>query len=192
MLNGKKIVTVIPAYNVAKQINVTIEGVPDFVDIIIAVDDCSHDGTEEIIDEISDKRVVLVKNINNQGVGGAAIAGLKKGLELGGDIFVKMDGDNQMDPTKMKELIMPLFAGYDYAKGNRFLHSDELKKMPFTRLVGNFALTFFTKMASGYWKIFDPQNGYIAINREILEKMPLDKIHKRYFFENDMLINLNI
>lgn len=192
MLNGKKTVIVIPSYNVEKQIRKTIETLPDFVDYIIAVDDCSKDQTAKVISDIFDKRVILINNKINLGVGGATVAGLKKGLELGGDIFVKFDGDGQMDPDKMEDLISPLFAGFDYAKGNRFLNSPELKKMPLTRLLGNFALTFLTKISSGYWKIFDPQNGYLAITKESLQSLPLERIYKRYFFENDMLINLNI
>jgi len=192
MLNGKKTVIVIPSYNVEKEIRKTIETLPDFVDYIIAVDDCSKDQTANVISKIMDKRLFLIKNKINLGVGGATVAGLVKGLELGGDIFVKFDGDGQMDPNKMKDLISPLFAGFDYAKGNRFLNSPELKKMPLIRLLGNFALTFLTKISSGYWKIFDPQNGYLAITKESLECLPLERIYKRYFFENDMLINLNI
>jgi len=192
VLQGKKIIVVIPSYNVEKQIFSTIKGVPDFVDYIIVVDDCSMDQTVQKVSEISDDRIVLVKNIKNLGVGGATIEGFIKGLELGGEIFVKFDGDGQMDPNKMEELIQPLFEFADYAKGNRFLYTSQLQKMPRIRLVGNFLLTFLTKLASGYWKIFDPQNGYIAITREFLEKINLDNLHKRYFFENDMLINLNI
>lgn len=92
----------------------------------------------------------------------------------------------------MKDLIAPLLNGYEYAKANRFIHTTELIRMPRVRLAGNFVLTFLTKVASGYWNIFDPQNGYCAITRKALELLPLDKLHKRYFFENDMLIQLNM
>ena len=192
MISDKTIITVIPAYNVQYQITDTIEGIKSFVDYIIVVDDCSSDNTNDIVKGISDDRVILLKNLKNQGVGGATTAGFKKGLDLGGDIFIKFDGDGQMDPGRMEELIKPLFDGYDYAKGNRFIHSNELNTMPTVRIIGNFILTFLTKLASGYWKIFDPQNGYVAINREALMKLPLDNLYKRYFFENDMLVNLNI
>lgn len=192
MLNNKKIIVVVPAYNVEKQIERAIGNIPDFVDYIIIVNDCSKDGTEEVIGKINDKRLIILKNDVNKGVGGATVAGFKKGLALGGDIFVKYDGDGQMDPDRMKELIFPLLEGYDYAKGNRFIHTNELRQMPKTRLAGNFLLTFLTKLASGYWHIFDPQNGYFAITRKALEALPLDLLHERYFFENDMLINLNI
>lgn len=192
MLNNKKIIVVVPAYNVERQIERAIGNIPDFVDYIIIVNDCSKDGTEEIIGKINEKRLIILKNAMNKGVGGATIAGLKKGLSLDGDIFIKYDGDGQMDPEKMKDIIAPLFEGYDYAKGNRFIHTDELSQMPKARLAGNFILTFLTKLVSGYWHIFDPQNGYLTITRKALEALPLDSLHERYFFENDMLINLNI
>ena len=192
MLNNKKIIVVVPAYNVERQIERAIGNIPNFVDYIIIVDDCSKDGTEEVIGKINDERLIILKNNVNKGVGGATVAGLKKGLAMAGDIFVKYDGDGQMDPDRMKELIFSLLEGYDYAKGNRFIHTNELRQMPKTRLVGNFFLTFLTKLVSGYWHIFDPQNGYFAITRKALEALPLDSLHERYFFENDMLINLNI
>lgn len=192
MLNGKIIITVVPAYNVQDQIEATVKGIHDFVDFIIVVDDCSRDKTSEMVNQVVDKRIILIKNERNKGVGGATVEGLKKGLQLGGELFVKFDGDGQMDPGRMKELILPLSNGYDYAKANRFMHPDKLKKMPTLRLIGNFLLTFLTKITSGYWNIFDPQNGYFAITKEALESICLDKLHSRYFFENDMLINLNI
>jgi len=192
MLNGKRIVTVIPAYNVEGQIIDTIRGIKSFVDHIIVVDDCSPDMTNELVRNYADSRVILLRNSKNQGVGGATTEGFKKGLEIGGDIFIKFDGDGQMDPDRMEELIKPLFEGYDYVKGNRFIHTPELNKMPRLRIFGNFMLTFLTKLSSGYWKIFDPQNGYVAITSEVLTKLPLDNVYRRYFFENDMLVNLNI
>ncbi len=192
MIGGKVLITVIPAYNVQNHIESTIRRIQDYVDFIIVVDDNSKDKTGEIVENLSDGRTILLRNKSNLGVGGATVAGLRKGLELGGEIFVKVDGDDQMDTTRMKDLIAPLLNGYEYAKANRFIHTNELTKMPAIRLVGNFILTFLTKVVSGYWNIFDPQNGYCAITRKALELLPLDKLHKRYFFENDMLIQLNI
>jgi glycosyltransferase involved in cell wall biosynthesis len=129
MLNGKSIIAVIPAYNVQDQIKVAVEGVHHFVDNIIVVDDCSTDNTEGVVEQIPDRRIILLRNGKNRGVGGATIEGFRKGLEIGGDIFVKYDGDGQMDPEKMEELISPLFNNYDYVKANRFIHSKELGRM---------------------------------------------------------------
>jgi glycosyltransferase involved in cell wall biosynthesis len=192
MFSGHKIVTVIPAYNVQGQIRETVERIPEFVDLIIVVDDNSSDKTLEIIQQVKDDRVFIERTESNCGVGGATVKGLERGLKLGGDIFVKVDGDGQMDTDRMQELITPLFNGYDYVKGNRFIHTEQLNQMPTFRLIGNFVLTFLTKLASGYWNLFDPQNGYVAMKRSTLESLNLGKLHKRYFFENDLLVNLNI
>ena len=64
--------------------------------------------------------------------------------------------------------------------------------MPPLRIFGNIVLTFLTKAASGYWHIFDPQNGYTAIRSNAIQSLDLEKVEKRFFFENDMLVHLNI
>ena len=98
-------------------------------------------------------------------------------------------GAGALAPSKLT----PIIDGRcDYTKGNRFLFDRELSVMPKHRLAGNFVLTFLTKLASGYWNVFDPQNGYLAIHAAALRLLDLERISKRYFFENDMLINLNI
>jgi hypothetical protein len=80
----------------------------------------------------------------------------------------------------------------DYVKGNRFYNIEDVQGMPRVRLIGNAALSFMTKMSSGYWNIFDVANGYTAINAALLPHLPLQKIHRRYFFESDLLFRLGI
>jgi len=110
-----------------------------------------------------------------------------------GDIVVKLDGDGQMDPRYIKYLVRPILDGRaDYAKGNRFFNVDGLHSMPRARLLGNAALSFFSKISSGYWTLFDPTNGFTAINALTLALLPLEKISRRYFFESDMLFRLGI
>jgi dolichol-phosphate mannosyltransferase len=93
----------------------------------------------------------------------------------------------------LPRLLDPIVEGRcGYAKGNRFLFARELAAMPRHRLVGNFSLTFLTKLASGYWHVFDPQNGYVAIASSALRLLELHRLSRRWFFENDMLINLNV
>lgn len=193
MYRDKRIAVVIPAYNVESHIAGVIGSIRDFVDHIIVVDDASEDRTYERCEGFEDKRLIVLRNPENLGVGGATIKGFKMAMKLDADIVVKLDGDGQMDTYYLKTVIDPLISdGYGYAKGNRFLHTAALQTMPKVRLLGNFGMTFLTKVTSGYWHIFDPQNGYIAISREALRSLDLDRIAKRYFFENDMLIHLNI
>ncbi|MBI3607903.1 MAG: glycosyltransferase family 2 protein [Nitrospirae bacterium] len=183
----------IPAYNVERSIRKVVDGIPDWVDRIIVVDDASRDGTLAEVRRIVSNRLIALHHDVNQGVGGATLTGFRRALDEGVKITVKMDGDGQMDPAYLNVLLDAVtIQGYDYAKGNRFLHSAELSTMPRHRLFGNFVLTFLTKLTSGYWNVFDPQNGYVAIRRDALAQVDFSRIAKRYFFENDILIHLNI
>lgn len=193
MYKNQRIAVVVPAHNEARHIGGVVTGLPQFVDHIIVVDDFSSDETQATLKNANDNRVIVLNTEKNMGVGGATMLGYSKALELKADIAVKMDGDGQMSPDHLGQLLDSITdLGYDYAKGNRFLAGASLHGMPRHRLFGNIVLTFVNKTASGYWHIFDPQNGYTAIRTETLRKLDLRSIHKRYFFENDMLIALNL
>lgn len=188
-----RIGVVVPAYRVAAHIEKVVRGAPAFVRTIIVVVDASPDDTYERVAALKDPRVVLLRHEKNQGVGGAMQTGFRKALELGLDIVVKMDGDDQMDPEEMPRLIAPLLRGEaDMTKGNRYEHTSALKSMPLIRVIGNAGLTFLVKLASGYWNLFDPANGYIALRADVLRRFDLAKLHRRYFFESGLLIQLGI
>jgi len=192
MYKNHRIAVVVPSHNEAAHISEVIKTMPSFVDHIIVVDDCSTDDTVAAAQQCRDERVVVLKTDSNSGVGGATILGYRKGLEIESDVLVKMDGDGQMPPEYLKNLLDPIVEqGFDYTKGNRFLAGESLAFMPKHRLLGNLGLTFMTKMASGYWHVFDPQNGYTAIRSRALRLINIDEIHSRFFFENDMLVALN-
>ena len=193
MFRDTRVHVVIPAYNVAPHLGAVLRGIPAFVDTVTVVDDGSTDDTAEAAKNAGDPRVTVLGSPTNEGVGGAMARGFEHALAQGDGIIVKMDGDGQMDPADLPRLLEPIVDGRcDYAKGNRFLRSRELDIMPRARLAGNFVLTFLTKLASGYWNVFDPQNGYLAITSGTLRLLDLGRLSRRYFFENDMLINLNI
>ncbi len=193
MYKDNNVAVVIPAYNEESFVSHVINDVPDFVDHIIVVDDCSKDRTFQVASESNDGRVNIMKTRENLGVGGATVTGYKKAMELKSDVVVKMDADGQMSSEYLHLLLEAIIEeGYAYAKGNRFLKSEALVAMPKHRLFGNFVLTFMNKLASGYWHIFDPQNGYTAIKVDALSSLKMDDIHKGYFFENDMLLQLNL
>ena len=193
MYNGARIAAVVPAYKEERMIGQVIATMPDYVDHIVIVDDCSPDNTSAAVRAISDSRVELIRHDVNQGVGGAIITGHRKAMELGADVNVVMAGDAQMDPAYLPDLLEKVVDdGYGFAKANRFFSAGSFSGMPKYRIFGNILLSFMTKLASGYWHLFDPQNGYTAVRTEILQRLPLDSISKRYSFENDMLLNLNI
>jgi len=189
--NKQKICVVIPAFRVEKEIQAVISSIPAWVDGIIVVNDASPDSTQAVVESISDPRLHLVNHVKNQGVGGAMLTGYQTALQQGYDVIVKVDGDGQMDTAFLPLLIEPILNGQaEYTKGNRFLHPIALLKMPFMRRLGNLALTFMTKLASGYWNIFDPTNGYTAICADKLQALDPKKISKNYFFESSMLCEL--
>ena len=191
---GHSVAVVIPCYCVHSQILPLIQGIGPEVDWIIVVDDaCPEESGRYVRENCSDHRVTVLQNETNQGVGGSVLNGYACALRLGADIVVKLDGDGQMDPRWIKYLVRPILDGRaDYAKGNRFFNVAGLRSMPGVRLVGNAVLSFFSKISSGYWTLFDPTNGYTAISASTLALLPLEKISRRYFFESDMLFRLGI
>lgn len=193
-ISRHKIAVVIPSYKVRNQIISVIRQVGSGVSRIYVVDDCCPDGSGSYVERnCKDPRVVVIRHLVNQGVGGAVITGYKAAIEDGMDIIVKVDGDGQMDPSLIPDFVYPILAGQaDYTKGNRFFDLEEIRAMPKERLFGNAILSFITKISSGYWNIFDPTNGYTAIHRDVVHYLPFEKISQRYFFESDILFRLNI
>jgi len=190
---GLSIAAVVPAYNESKLIGKTILTMPDLVDHIIVINDSSTDDTSAQARAVGDNRVVVIDHRVNTGVGGAIIDGHIRALELGADVNVVMAGDAQMDPAYLPDLLDPLCdQGYEFTKANRFYSATSYSGMPLVRMVGSILLSFATKAASGYWNLFDPQNGYTATRRSALHRLPLRRIALGYPFENDFLIWLNI
>jgi glycosyltransferase involved in cell wall biosynthesis len=188
-----RIAAVVPAFNEEKLIGQTITTMPDIVDIIVVVDDHSSDRTAEVARATQDPRLSVITHEVNTGVGGAVVTGHRAALDLGADVNVVMAGDAQMDPSYLPALLDPIVhEGYGFAKANRFFSTGSYHGMPKYRIFGNIVLSFLTKFASGYWHIFDPQNGYTATRRDVLQRLPLEQLAPRYSYENDVLINLNI
>ena len=191
-LAAPKLAVVIPCYRVTAHIVDVVARIGPEVAQIIAVDDKCPDASGQFIEaNISDPRLKVIYNPENKGVGGAVLAGYRAALEAGADVIVKVDGDGQMDPALIPDIARPVLMGRaDYAKGNRFHAVWNVRQMPGVRLFGNAALSFLTKLSSGYWSLFDPTNGYTAIHAEALRQLEFANISERYFFESDMLINL--
>ncbi|RMM81408.1 Group 2 family glycosyltransferase [Pseudomonas coronafaciens pv. striafaciens] len=193
MINHSVIAVVIPCYKVKSHILGVISGIGPEVDKIYVVDDCCPDQSRAFVEqECSDPRVKVIKCPVNQGVGGAVMTGYAAAIADEVDVIVKVDGDGQMDPLLIPDFVLPILNGQaDYTKGNRFFDLEEIRQMPKIRLFGNAALSFLTKLSSGYWDLFDPTNGFTAIHSDIARHLPVKKISKRYFFETDILFRLN-
>src|SRR6266513_3951438 len=193
MLDGKRVAVVIPAYNEEQLLGPTVEGVPDFVDRIFIVDDCSKDATVERARALPDPRVQVIEHERNQGVGAAIVTGYKAALAERIDVTAVMAADNQMDPEDLRPLVEPVARGeVDYAKANRLFTGQAWQLIPRYRYLGNAVLSMLTKIASGYWHIADSQSGFTAVSLEYLELLDLERLYKRYGFPNDMLVHLNV
>lgn len=195
MYRNKKIGVVVPAHNEEKFIGAVIDTMPDFVDKIYVVNDCSIDNTSEIIRNKSKQngRVVIVNREVRGGVGASILSGHSRALRDGMDILAVMAGDGQMPPDFLNNILDPVVDDRaEYAKGDRLSRREHKKEMPAFRAFGNFLLTNLTRVASGYWNISDPQNGYTAISVGTFKKLNVEKIEKGFAFENDMLVKLNV
>ena len=195
MFENKTVCVIIPAYNEELLIGKTITTIPDFVDAMVVINDCSTDRTLEKIKkyQAKDKRITLIDHKINLGVGQSLIDGYLKGLELGCDVMVVMAGDAQMAPEDLPAIVGPIARGeVDYTKGNRLLMDDVVEKMPRYRYLGNSFLTLLTKFATGYWHIIDPQSGYTAISNKALACIGIKKMLKGYGYPADILNMLNL
>lgn len=201
---------VIPAYNEAGLIGDVLESIPSFVDRAYVVDDRSTDGTWDEIQRrveglngqgrptIADGSghfepwIVPVRHDRNRGRGAAVKTGYRRALDDGLDVIAVLDGDGQMDPGILDRFVAPIVAGtVDYTKGNRLTRRDYRRGMSTWRFVGNWLLTYLTKVASGYWRMTDSQNGYTAVSAHALRQLDLDRLYNDYGFLNDVLVKLN-
>lgn len=219
MYDGKTIGAVIPAYNEEGFIGEVIETLPPFVDRAYVVDDGSTDGTwaeirrharrvNERAHEAGEPRpaspprsdggeppaprVVPIQHEENRGVGGALKTGYRRALADGLDVTTVIAGDGQTQPDIVERIVAPVAAGRaGYAKGNRLLGEDRAR-MPRFRRFGNGVLSLLTKIASGYWRVLDPQNGSTAISREALEAIDFEAMYEGYGYCNDLLVRCNV
>ena len=221
MYKGNTIGVVVPCYNEADNVGTVIETVPEYVDRTYVVDDHSSDETWEVIRAAADeanhdsdpkkntrrvdggegeytdstfsRTVVPVRHEHNSGVGAAILTGYERARRDGVDVAAVMAGDGQMDPAILDRILDPVVKGRaGYAKGNRLGGREYVAEMPAVRLVGNALLTSLTRVASGYWRMSDPQNGYTAINLDVFDEIDTGSVHEDYGFCNDLLVRLNV
>lgn len=191
---NRQIAVIIPCFCVKSHILAVLAAIGDEVSRIFVVDDfCPEQSGHFVEEQCNDPRVTVIYNSTNLGVGGAVLAGYRAAIAANCGILVKIDGDGQMDPAILGRIAAPVINGRaDYAKGNRFYSLTHISRMPKIRIFGNAALAFMSKFSTGYWQLFDPTNGYTAIDARIAAHLPMQRISKRYFFETDMLFRLNV
>lgn len=185
---------IVPCYRVNRHILNVLSGMgPDVAMVFVVDDGCPDRCADFVATHCIDPRVKVLCHPINLGVGAAMVTGMKAALAAGADVIVKVDGDGQMDPALIGKLVAPIWnARADFTKGNRFYQLEYLRGMPATRVIGNAGLSLLSKLSSGYWSVMDPTNGFLAIHAKIARAIPLNKLAKGYFFESDLLFQLNL
>jgi glycosyltransferase involved in cell wall biosynthesis len=188
------IAVVIPCFRVHQQILGVLSSIGPECDAIYVIDDGCPEHSGALVEaECRDPRVRVIHHDRNQGVGAATLTGYRAAIADGAELIVRLDGDGQMDPALIPRLVQPILDGEaDYTKGNRFFDLEGIRPMPKIRLVGNSLLSFASKLSSGYWDIFDPNNGFTAIHAAVIRQIPMEKLSHGWFFESDILFRLGI
>jgi len=189
MLNGKKIVVVMPAYNAAKTLRQTYADIPrDVVDEVVLVDDASQDHTVVIAQELGIKCVV---HPANAGYGANQKTCYRRALELGADVIVMLHPDYQYTPKLITAMAAMITSGvYHAVLGSRVLGRGALAGgMPVYKFVANRILTLIQNLCLAQ-KLTEYHTGYRAFSREALLKLPLEENSNDFVFDNEMIVQL--
>ncbi|MBL0226380.1 MAG: glycosyltransferase family 2 protein [Geobacteraceae bacterium] len=189
MLNNKKIVVILPAYNAARTLERTYSEIPmNIVDDVLLVDDASQDNTAELARRLGINTIV---HEQNRGYGGNQKTCYRAALENGADIVVMLHPDYQYTPLLITSLAsMIAFGVYDVVLASRILGKGALKGgMPFYKYVANRGLTFLENLLLGQ-KLSEYHTGYRAFSRDVLERLPLDSNSDDFVFDNQMLAQI--
>lgn len=190
MINGKKLIVVMPAYNAATTLEQTYNDLPfDVVDDVILVDDASQDDTVQKAKELGIKEVIV--HDDNKGYGGNQKTCYKHALNLHADIVVMVHPDYQYTPKLIRAMASLISEGlFDCVLGSRILGVGALKGgMPIHKYISNRFLTFFQNILLSY-KLTEYHTGYRAYSKELLETIGVDLNSDDFIFDNQFLIQI--
>ncbi len=187
MINGKKVIVVLPAYNAAKTLEKTYQEIPfDIVDDVILVDDNSKDNTAAIAEKLGIRNIIVHEK--NKGYGGNQKTCYDKALSLNADIVVMLHPDYQYTP-KLIQSISFIIANevYPVVFASRILSNGALKGgMPWYKYVANRMLTLFQNILLNQ-KLSEYHTGYRAFSREVLENVNYQLNDDDFIFDNQMV-----
>ncbi len=185
MINNKRVVVVLPAYNAEKTLKGTVREIPSTVDTYILVDDNSTDGTVALAGELG---LQVHVHENNRGYGGNQKTCYEAALAAGADIVVMLHPDYQYSPLLVEPMASMIAYGvYDVVLGSRILGGGALKGgMPRIKYVANRALTLIQNLALGA-KLSEYHTGFRAYSRDMLLSLPLDANSEDFVFDNQFL-----
>src|SRR5450432_126488 len=185
MLNGKRIAVVMPAYNAEKTLRVTVDELPEIVDMRILVDDNSSDRTVEVARELGLKCFV---HDNNYGYGRNQQTCYREALAEGADVIIMLHPDYQYTPLLVTAMAsMVAYGIYDVVLGSRIIGGQALHGgMPLYKYVFNRMLTAFENLFLRI-KVSEYHTGYRAFSKEVLTRLPLLENSDDFVFDNQML-----
>ena len=188
MVNGKRVVVVMPAYNAAQTLRDTYDEVmrQGVVDLVVIVDDGSQDATVAIARTLPGVRVVV--HPRNLGYGANQKTCYREALAAGADIVVMVHADYQYTPKLIPAMAAMIASGlYHCVLGSRILGGHAVENgMPWWKYVANRALTLFSNVLMRA-KLSEYHTGYRAFSRELLQRLPLDANSDDFVFDNQML-----
>ncbi len=187
MLENKKIVVVLPAYQASKTLRMTYESIPhDIVDAVLLVDDGSTDDTVETANSLGMKTIV---HSVNMGYGANQKTCYKNALKMGADVVVMLHPDYQYEPRLVTSMAGMVTSGvYDFVLGSRILgNTARSGGMPFYKYFSNRALTLFQNILLGF-KLSEYHTGYRAFGKHVLQSLPLEANSNDFIFDNQMLV----
>lgn len=185
MINKKKVVAVLPAYNAEKTLRQTVQEIPSTVDSCILVDDHSTDATAELAHGLG---LQVHVHARNRGYGGNQKTCYEAALKAGADIVVMLHPDYQYSPLLVEPMAsMIAFGVYDLVLGSRILGGGAIQGgMPHHKYVANRMLTFIQNLALGA-KLSEYHTGFRAYSREMLLSLPLHANSDDFVFDNQLL-----
>lgn len=185
MINNKRVVVVLPAYNSAKTLAATVREIPSTVDKIILVDDSSSDETVALATRMG---LTVIEHERNKGYGGNQKTCYAEALRHGADVVVMVHPDYQYSPLLVTALASMVASGvYDVVLGSRILGGGALRGgMPFYKYVSNRFLTACQNLVAGA-SLSEYHTGYRAFSSELLRALPLDQNSDDFVFDNQVL-----
>ena len=187
MLQGKRVVVVLPAYNAAATLERTYREIPqDLVDEILLVDDASQDHTVSVAERLG---VLTFIHPANRGYGGNQKTCYREALKLKADVFIMLHPDYQYTPKLIPAMAsMVVSEEYDLVLGSRILGGMALKGgMPLYKYIANRFLTSVENMMT-LAKLSEYHTGYRAFSRRVLETLPLEENSDDFVFDNQFIV----
>ncbi len=189
MINGLKVVVVLPAYNAAKTLLKTVNEIDrSIIDEMILVDDASRDDTAEVAKGLG---ITTIVHPNNRGYGGNQKTCYREALKAGADIVVMLHPDYQYSPKLLPAMAHLIACGhYDCVLGSRIIGKGALRgNMPVYKYFFNRCLTAFQNILVGE-RLSEYHTGYRAFSRRVLESLPLEENDNDFIFDNEMLAQI--